>query len=184
AHLDPHPVAPLRRLSPPARPVLGGPGRDRALRRDRGDRRSARRADHLQVGRVVARPPSQGAQDLGGRGARPGDGAVASRLLGRFPVSLRGPVRGAAAARTALAGGGRAPGAGGATRGRRRSGGMTLFDLAAMAARGLAAIQAAAPETTFAAGEAAARPDQVARGLRFLNAAYTAVWVILAAYLV
>jgi len=61
---------------------------------------------------------------------------------------------------------------------------MTLFDLAAMAARGLAAIQAAAPETTFAAGEAAARPDQVARGLRFLNAAYTAVWVILAAYLV
>jgi CcmD family protein len=59
-----------------------------------------------------------------------------------------------------------------------------LGNAAAHAARGLAAIQAATPDTTFAAGEAAARPDQVERGLRFLNAAYTAVWVILAAYLV
>lgn len=68
---------------------------------------------------------------------------------------------------------------------------MTLFDLAALAAdaaslaaRGLAAIQAATPESALAAGDAVARPDQVARGLHFLNAAYTAVWVILAAYLV
>jgi CcmD family protein len=36
---------------------------------------------------------------------------------------------------------------------------------------------------TLGAVEAAARPDTAARGLRFLNAAYTAVWVILAGYL-
>jgi CcmD family protein len=61
---------------------------------------------------------------------------------------------------------------------------MTLFEAAALFGHGLAAIQAAAPDAVLVVGEAASRPDQVARGLRFLNAAYTAVWVILAAYLV
>ena len=68
---------------------------------------------------------------------------------------------------------------------------MTLFEIAsvlgsgvAALGHGLAAVQAAAPDPAFVAGEAAARPDQVERGLRFLNAAYVAVWVILAAYLV
>ncbi|HEV8200841.1 MAG TPA: CcmD family protein [Candidatus Polarisedimenticolia bacterium] len=61
---------------------------------------------------------------------------------------------------------------------------MTLFEAAALVGHGLAAIQAAAPDAAIAVGEASSRPDQVARGLRFLNAAYTAVWVILAAYLV
>jgi CcmD family protein len=68
---------------------------------------------------------------------------------------------------------------------------VTLSDAAALLAHGLAAVrtaaeavQAAVPDAGgFVAGEAAARPDQAARGLRFLNAAYTAVWVILAAYL-
>jgi CcmD family protein len=59
-----------------------------------------------------------------------------------------------------------------------------LMNLAAMIQDAGAAIQAAAPEAPFVAGEAAARTDQAARGLRFLTAAYTAVWVILAAYLV
>jgi CcmD family protein len=40
---------------------------------------------------------------------------------------------------------------------------------------------AAAP--AMGAVEAAARPDTAARGLRFLTAAYTAVWIILAGYL-
>ena len=61
---------------------------------------------------------------------------------------------------------------------------MTLFDAAAELLRAVVAIQAAVPDAGFVTGEAAARPDQVARGLRFLTAAYTAVWVILAAYLV
>lgn len=61
---------------------------------------------------------------------------------------------------------------------------MTLFEAAALFGHGLAAIQAAAPDAAAVVGEAASRPDQVARGLRFLNAAYVAVWVILAAYLV
>ena len=61
---------------------------------------------------------------------------------------------------------------------------MTLFEAAAGLLNLGAAIQAAAPDVPFVAGEAAARPDQVIRGLRFLTAAYTAVWVILAAYLV
>ncbi|HET8946034.1 MAG TPA: CcmD family protein [Candidatus Polarisedimenticolia bacterium] len=70
---------------------------------------------------------------------------------------------------------------------------MTLSGAASLAVHALAALQAAVPAAIqaavpdaagFVAGEAAARPDQVARGLRFLNAAYTAVWVILAAYLV
>jgi CcmD family protein len=41
--------------------------------------------------------------------------------------------------------------------------------------------EAAAP--TIEALEAAARPDVVASKLRFLTAAYTAVWIILAGYL-
>jgi CcmD family protein len=61
---------------------------------------------------------------------------------------------------------------------------MTLFEAAAFFGHGLAAIQAAAPDAAMAVAETASRPDQVARGLRFLNAAYVAVWVILAAYLV
>jgi CcmD family protein len=61
---------------------------------------------------------------------------------------------------------------------------MTLFEAGAGLAHFVAAIQAAAPEAPFVAGEVAARPDQVVRGLRFLTAAYTAVWMILAAYLV
>lgn len=61
---------------------------------------------------------------------------------------------------------------------------MTLFDAAAGLLQAAAAIQASAPDAGFVAGEVAARPDQVVRGLRFLTAAYTAVWVILAAYLV
>lgn len=61
---------------------------------------------------------------------------------------------------------------------------MTLFEAAAGLLHLAAAIQAAAPDAPFATGEAVARPDQVLRGLRFLTAAYTAVWVILAAYLV
>lgn len=61
---------------------------------------------------------------------------------------------------------------------------MTLFEAAAGLLHVAGAIQAAAPDAPFVAGEVAARPDQVARGLRFLTAAYTAVWVILAAYLV
>lgn len=47
----------------------------------------------------------------------------------------------------------------------------------------LAAIQDAAPPTTFTAAEAAARPEVVQRGMRFLTVAYNVVWVILAAYL-
>jgi len=61
---------------------------------------------------------------------------------------------------------------------------MTLLEAAGGLLHLAATIQAAAPEAPFVAGEAAARPDQVVRGLRFLTAAYTAVWVILAAYLV
>ena len=39
------------------------------------------------------------------------------------------------------------------------------------------------PATGFAAETVAARPEIVERGLRFLNYAYTAVWVVLAVYL-
>ncbi len=39
------------------------------------------------------------------------------------------------------------------------------------------------PVTGFSAENLAARPEIVERGLRFLNLAYTAVWVVLAAYL-
>jgi len=39
------------------------------------------------------------------------------------------------------------------------------------------------PVTGFSAENLAARPEIVERGLRFLNLAYTAVWVVLAVYL-
>jgi CcmD family protein len=45
------------------------------------------------------------------------------------------------------------------------------------------ALLAQDPSTGFSAAEAAARPEVVERGLRFLNLAYTAVWIVLAAYL-
>jgi len=55
---------------------------------------------------------------------------------------------------------------------------MTLHDLAALAGPVAAMAQeSSGPETV------AARPDQVARGFHYLMAAYTAVWVILALYL-
>ena len=44
-------------------------------------------------------------------------------------------------------------------------------------------IQEAGPATVFTAAEAAARPEVVQRGLRFLMGAYSIVWLILAAYL-
>jgi CcmD family protein len=40
------------------------------------------------------------------------------------------------------------------------------------------------PVSGFNAENVAARPEIVERGLRFLNLAYTAVWVVLALYLV
>jgi CcmD family protein len=49
------------------------------------------------------------------------------------------------------------------------------------------AIQVAAEGAAASAGmaaQAAARPETVLRGLRFLSGAYTVVWVLLAAYLV
>ena len=39
------------------------------------------------------------------------------------------------------------------------------------------------PATGFTAENVAARPEVVERGLRFLNLAYTAVWIVLAVYL-
>jgi CcmD family protein len=46
-----------------------------------------------------------------------------------------------------------------------------------------AAVQEGTPPTAFSAAEAAARPEVVQRGMRFLTGAYSVVWVILAAYL-
>jgi CcmD family protein len=40
------------------------------------------------------------------------------------------------------------------------------------------------PLSGFSAENVAARPEIVERGLRFLNLAYTAVWIVLAVYLV
>lgn len=45
------------------------------------------------------------------------------------------------------------------------------------------ALLAQEPAAAFAAENVAARPEVVERGLRFLNLAYTAVWVVLAVYL-
>ena len=39
------------------------------------------------------------------------------------------------------------------------------------------------PVTGFTAENVATRPEIVERGLRFLNYAYTAVWIVLAVYL-
>jgi len=39
------------------------------------------------------------------------------------------------------------------------------------------------PQTGFTAETVAARPEVVERGLRFLNLAYSAVWVVLAVYM-
>ena len=46
-----------------------------------------------------------------------------------------------------------------------------------------AAIQEATPPSAFSAAEAAARPEVVQRGMRFLMSAYSVVWLVLAAYL-
>ena len=57
---------------------------------------------------------------------------------------------------------------------------MTLPDLASMATSLTLLLQSAtAPEAAAAALE----PAQVARGFRFLTAAYTVVWIILAIYI-
>lgn len=57
---------------------------------------------------------------------------------------------------------------------------MTLHALAALVETATAMAQEPA---TVASDAVAARPDQVARGFHYLMAAYTAVWVILALYL-
>jgi CcmD family protein len=46
----------------------------------------------------------------------------------------------------------------------------------------IVALLAQEPVTGFTAENVAARPEIVERGLRFLNYAYTAVWVILSVY--
>lgn len=58
---------------------------------------------------------------------------------------------------------------------------MTLPDVPLLAS--MAALLAQEPVTGFTAETVAARPEVVERGLRFLNLAYTAVWVVLAVYL-
>lgn len=45
------------------------------------------------------------------------------------------------------------------------------------------ALAAQEPAARFVAENVAARPEVVERGLRFLNLAYTAVWVVLAVYM-
>lgn len=57
---------------------------------------------------------------------------------------------------------------------------MTLPDLASIGASITALLQAA---TVPDAANAALEPAQVERGFRFLTAAYTVVWVILAVYM-
>jgi CcmD family protein len=57
---------------------------------------------------------------------------------------------------------------------------MTLPDLASIGASFTALLQAA---TVSDAAAAALEPAQVERGFRFLTAAYTVVWVILAVYI-
>jgi CcmD family protein len=58
---------------------------------------------------------------------------------------------------------------------------MTLMGLAPLAS--VLALLAQEPATGFVAENVAARPEVVERGLRFLYLAYTAVWVVLAVYL-
>ena len=60
---------------------------------------------------------------------------------------------------------------------------MSWLEPGAILAGLLAAIQESAPQAAFTAAEAAARPEVVQRGFRFLTAAYSVVWVILAVYL-
>ena len=60
---------------------------------------------------------------------------------------------------------------------------MSPHEPGAIVAALLAIAQEATPPTAFSAAEAAARPEVVQRGLRFLTAAYSVVWVILAAYI-
>jgi CcmD family protein len=59
---------------------------------------------------------------------------------------------------------------------------MIVFEPSSALSGLLAAIQDSPAVTGFAA-EAAARPEAVARGFRFLTAAYCVVWAVLAAYL-
>ncbi len=58
---------------------------------------------------------------------------------------------------------------------------MTLTHLTSLAAALVTSAQAAAG--SFTAENVAARPEVVARGLHYLNGAYVAIWIILAAYL-
>ncbi len=60
---------------------------------------------------------------------------------------------------------------------------MNLPALADIAATLAAVAQEAAPATDLAANTVAANPAVAARGFRFLIGAYTAVWTILAIYL-
>jgi hypothetical protein len=61
---------------------------------------------------------------------------------------------------------------------------MNAFEPASFLAGLLAAIQDNPAVSQIAASGAAARPDVVERGLRFLAGAYSVVWAVLAAYLV
>lgn len=58
---------------------------------------------------------------------------------------------------------------------------MILLNLSSLSS--LVALAAQEPAARFVAENVAARPEVVERGLRFLNLAYTAVWVVLAVYL-
>ncbi len=60
---------------------------------------------------------------------------------------------------------------------------MTLPGLGALVTTLVALAQDAGSAAGFTAETVAARPEVAARGFRFLIGAYTAVWVILAAYL-
>jgi len=60
---------------------------------------------------------------------------------------------------------------------------MNGFDPIALLAGLLAGIQEGSPGIAMTAAEAMARPEAVQRGLRFLMAAYTVVWIVLALYL-
>lgn len=61
---------------------------------------------------------------------------------------------------------------------------MTTFEPGTLLAGLLAAIQDSPAAAGVTAAGAAVRPDAVERGLRFLAAAYSVVWIILGAYLV
>jgi CcmD family protein len=61
---------------------------------------------------------------------------------------------------------------------------MMSFEPASALSALIAAIQEGAPRAAMTAAEAAARPEAVRRGLRFLAGAYSVVWGVLAVYLV